>query len=1138
MSDPREELFEKLPIFPNSPVGELGIFHYVSQAGQTCNATPYSTGPWIDCAYTVSAMLFIMSLKGLSTQATANWGCYYGIIGMTIAVLAAFFSAYVCDNGVWLTWVGAGPGIIIGLLMAWKVTMIQMPQLVGLLNAFGGLASAIEAIGMFADEQAKYKLYVEAEREDVPEVAVDDMIKANPRLENGTWGRGKKYLVIQSASMYLALIIGSITYFGSIIACLKLMGKIRKDYSPPAKNFVSLFLIAASIACCVLAEEIEDWGYGSTEGLIMVLAAFFLSAVWGILFVMAIGGADMPVVICILNTGSGAAGVFAGFMLGNKLLVITGTFVASSGAILSALMCIAMNRNLFAVLAGGFGTGSSSSGGAQQAIEGEMVETNTAEVAQLFNTAKSIIIVPGYGMAAGKAQHKVAELTTLLRSRGVNVRFAIHPVAGRLPGHMNVLLAEARVPYDIVLSMDEINMDFPSTDAVLVLGANDIVNPAAQDDPTCSIAGMPVLEVWKAKRTIVVKRGKGSGYSGVENPLFFKENNHMYYGNAMKQMATLCEEISKMDPVGGAGKTDAVKVAVDEVKVEEEVTLSPPTEPGLTVGLVAEDSEAWEKRVALVPSVVSKLTKANVKVVMQPGAGAKAGYQDLEYAKCGAVVCESRDAAIAQCSMLFTVTPVSELKACEEKLKGKWVVSWIGKLLPDGKEVVANAAAAGINLIDVTAVPRITIAQKLDVLSSQAKIAGNRAVIEGAILYGKFMAPEITAAGKYPPAKVLVLGAGVAGLAAIGTAVALGAECRAWDVRDVSDQVESMGGTWITVDFKEEGAGAGGYAKESSEAFQEAQKQTFAKQCEQCDIVITTAAIPGRPSPKLIEKWMLDKMKPGSVIIDLAALGGGNCTETQKGKTYVTENAVTICGELDFPSKMARQASEMYANNMYNLLDHVMKAKDATTGTAADVLPNLVANQTLKPAAAEEGAEPAAPKPELDEVVCTQVICAYEGKVITSPPPPMPSAPPKPPTAKSGDKKVEIAKASLIGNSVLLSTQFMMFLFALLMLGVAFLDNEILIELMMVFMLAAWVGYMLVYGVHPALHTPLMSVSNAISGQVILGGIFMVSSENNDGNINGTAILGAFAVFIAAMNVAGGFAVTFKMLKMFVAEKK
>jgi len=321
----------------------------------------------------------------------------------------------------------------------------------------------------------------------------------------------------------------------------------------------------------------------------------------------------------------------------------------------------------------------------------------------------------------------------------------------------------------------------------------------------------------------------------------------------------------------------------------------------------------------------------------------------------------------------------------------------------------------------------------------------------------------------------------------------------------VSDQVQSMGGEWITVDFKEDGAGAGGYAKESSEEFKAAQKATFARHARECDIIITTAAIPGRASPVLIEEYMLKDMKPGSVLVDLAALGGGNCACTKKGETYVYDGKVTVCGELDFPSKMARQASEMYANNMFNLIDHIKLAD----GKVNDILQNIddVVNKRK------------------EEVVTTQVVCSYQGGVITAPPPPMPSPPPK---KEEGAEKAVIKKASLVSNSIFLTSQSLALFFALFMLLVAFLDNEILIQLMMVFMLAAWVGYMLVEGVHPALHTPLMSVSNAISGQVILGGIFMISSDNMV-----TAGLAGLAIFIASMNVFGGFMVTYKMLKMF-----
>eukprot|EP00397_Hematodinium_sp_SG-2012_P001062 GEMP01001063.1.p1 GENE.GEMP01001063.1~~GEMP01001063.1.p1 ORF type:complete len:1098 (+),score=255.21 GEMP01001063.1:348-3641(+) len=1074
--------------------------------GLICNATLAATGNWYSCVAIICAMCFVLSLKGLSDVKTAKWGCIYGSIGMFLAVIGTWFTAQVCADGVWIMWIAIVPGALIGTVMAMKVTMIQMPQLVGLLNSFGGLASALEALGLFMDRDQK----------------------------DGPNGPGSQPVerVIQSVSLYLAIIIGSITFFGSILAACKLLGYVAsKARIVPVRWLFNIFIFGGIIAACVVAEEgpRDHFGYGSGGGSALVVLVFVLSGVWGIQFVFAIGGADMPVVICVLNTGSGLAGVFAGFMLASQLLVITGTFVASSGMILSVIMCVAMNRSIIGVLVGGFGETGGAPASTGEVITGEIKEISSDELAADFNSAKEIVIVPGYGMAAGKAQHAVAAVIKILRSRGIKVRFAIHPVAGRLPGHMNVLLAEAKVPYDIVKEMDDINPDFEKTDVVLVLGANDIVNPSAQDDPSSPIAGMPVLEVWNAKKTVVVKRGQGTGYSGVENPLFYKDNNFMYYGNAAHKMDELEGKLKSMAAVGGGGnakavETDAVAVVVKEI-------LAPCAAPKITIGVLEEDCEVWEKRVGLVPSICGKLTKLNYGIVVQKGAGKNSGFLDQEYIDNGAIIKDSREEIIAAAEIINTVMPSSELHAASALLNGKYVVCWVGKLTPDGKELVQKAADAGINLIDVTAVPRITIAQKLDVLSSQAKIAGVRGTVEAAALYQRFFPQEMTAAGKYPPAQIMVLGAGVAGLAAIGQARALGAEVRAWDVRDVSDQVESMGGKWITVDFNEEGAGQGGYAKESSQAFQEAQKATFHKHCKECDIIITTAAIPGRRSPLLIEEYMVKDMKTGSVIIDLAAMGGGNCAVTKKNETYKYDNKVTICGALDFPSRMGMQASDMYAANMFNMYNHIACVTNKK-GDAGDVVPTIMAVMQKK----------------IEDVVTSQILCTFEGVVLNPGPPPMPSAPPpkKGDDKNAGDtKRKAIKKVSAGGDSFIMTTQFMVFVLFLICIGLAFMDHKILIELILVFVLSAWIGYMLVWNVQPALHTPLMSVSNAISGQVILGGIVMVSArwglldgQTGSGGKLATSILAIVAIFVASINVFGGFVITLQMLKMFKVEKE
>jgi len=1086
-------------------------------SGETiCHAKLSATGHWYTCVAIVAAFLFIMSLKGLSEVKTARWGCIYGTIGMSLAIIGTWFGANVCNDGVWLMWIGIIPGALVGAFAAIKVTMIQMPQLVGLLNAFGGLASAICAIGLFIDPMARHG----------PNGA------ASPPSER----------VTQSVALYLAVIIGSITFWGSIVACLKLMGTIAsKARILPARFMFNILFCLAMIAVSIIADGVTDtdyhgvatvseddylanakFGFGTGGGIGMIVLLFIISALWGIQFVFAIGGADMPVVICVLNTGSGIAGVFAGFMLASRLLVITGTFVASSGVILSIIMCVAMNRSIGNVLIGGFGE-TSGAPKVEQVIEGEKKETNTEEFADILNTSKTMIIVPGYGMAAGKAQHAVAALVRTLRDRGVSVKFAIHPVAGRLPGHMNVLLAEAQVPYDIVFAMDDINGDFEKTDVVLVLGANDIVNPAAAEDPTSPIAGMPVLEVWNAKKTFVVKRGGGTGYAGVENPLFFKENNFMYYGNAMKKMEEINAKIMTLDKVGGddVNMNGVGKSVFEKIEVEVKETVPPCAEPKIIIGVLTENVDDYERRVALDPATCMKLTKLNYGILLHKGAGARSGYMDQQYMDSGCIIKESREDVISGSHVINTVMPTTELLECSPLLKDKFVICWIGKLTPDGKALVEKVAAAGINLIDVTSVPRITIAQKLDVLSSQAKIAGVRGTIEAAALYQRFFPLEMTAAGKYPQAQVMVLGVGVAGLAAIGQARALGAEVRAWDVRDVSDQVESMGGKWITVDFEEEGAGGGGYAKESSQAFQEAQKATFHRHAKECDIIITTAAIPGRKSPVLIEEYMVKDMKPGSVIIDLAAMGGGNCQLTRKNETYLWEGKVTICGALDFPSRMAMQASDMFGTNMYNLYQHIAVAGAGAKADAGDVIPTI--DKVMKK--------------EMEEVVTSQVMCSYKGEVLNPGPPPMPAPPaPKKKEDPSGEKKAkgEIKKVSTMGDSFLTTSQFGSFLvFVVCVLLAVLVNDPTLIDLVLVFMLAAWVGYILVADVEPALHTPLMSVSNAISGQVILGGIVMVSSKTT-----GTAVLGVIACFVASINVFGGFVITLQMLDMFVTDKK
>ena len=455
-------------------------------------------------AYLGAAILFILSLGGLSNPETARRGNLFGMVGMALAVLATIFGPRV-ELAEGLPWI-VGALVIggaIGLYAARTVQMTQMPELVALMHSLVGLAACLVGFASFVDTSVLYE------------------------------GAAKS---IHRVEIYLGIFIGAITFSGSVIAFGKLSGKIGgKPLLLPARHWLNLVGLLAVIWLATSFVAAPGVDAGMTALLIMTVIALL----FGIHMVMAIGGADMPVVVSMLNSYSGWAAAATGFMLSNDLLIVTGALVGSSGAILSYIMCRAMNRNFISVIAGGFGGGAPAAvaaPGASGEPQGEALPVSAVETAELLRSAKQVIIVPGYGMAVAQAQHTVFEITKLLRQKGVGVRFGIHPVAGRMPGHMNVLLAEAKVPYDIVLEMDEINDDFPDTDVAIVIGANDIVNPAAEDDPTSPIAGMPVLQVWKAKTSIVMKRSMASGYAGVDNPLFFKDNNRMLFGDAKKML--------------------------------------------------------------------------------------------------------------------------------------------------------------------------------------------------------------------------------------------------------------------------------------------------------------------------------------------------------------------------------------------------------------------------------------------------------------------------------------------------------------------------------------------------------------------------------------------------------------------------
>jgi len=447
----------------------------------------------VTAAYIVAAILFILSLAGLSNQETARRGNVFGIAGMAIAIFATIFGTDVTSY-TWLIIMMLIGGAI-GAVLASRVQMTEMPELVAILHSFVGLAAVLVGFASYLDPDS--------------------------HLE-GAAG------TIHNVEIYLGILIGALTFTGSVVAFGKLNGKIGSQ--PLMLPHRHLLNIGIGVVCLLLLFVFLGVGKGAGTAILVLMT--LLAFAFGVHMVMAIGGADMPVVISMLNSYSGWAAAATGFMLSNDLLIVVGALVGSSGAILSYIMCRAMNRKFFSVIMGGFGTAPTAAVGDDGEVQGEAVPISAEEVAQLCKDAESVVIVPGYGMAVAHAQHPVSELTTQLGKAGVDVKFAIHPVAGRMPGHMNVLLAEANVPYDLVLEMDEINDELGEVDVVIVIGANDIVNPSALDNPNSPIAGMPVLEVWNAKQVIVSKRGMATGYAGVENPLFFKDNTRMLFGDA------------------------------------------------------------------------------------------------------------------------------------------------------------------------------------------------------------------------------------------------------------------------------------------------------------------------------------------------------------------------------------------------------------------------------------------------------------------------------------------------------------------------------------------------------------------------------------------------------------------------------
>lgn len=1051
------------------PLKFSGIADLDVIAGSFANAAPFMS-THVGIFSLASAFMFIASIRGLNKHASARQGNLLGMLATALGIISVAVSPGF--NGAharfFVTFALAG---LAGYGVAVNVKMENMPQVVAGFHSFVGLAAVFAGFATF--------------------------------LQPGSFSSMK------AIEIFVGTAVGALTFTGSVVAAGKFHGILPGRPIVLDHRWVLNSLGAAS-SICMGALFANPAVYASPLGTVCLASNSMVWAALGVNMVMAIGGADMPVVVSLLNAFSGVATSAAGFMLSNNLLTITGALVASSGTLLTDIMCRGINRSMVNVLIGGFGTDSSisSASAAVGAAAGDIREVSQVGLVEMLLTAKRVAIVPGYGMAVARCQHHLADVVALLRAHGVQVHFAIHPVAGRLPGHMNVLLAEADVPNEIVREMEDMNKDLPAYDVAIVVGANDIVNPATQDDPTSPIYGMPAIEVWRCKKCVVLKRSMGTGYSGVDNPLFYRENVHMLFGDAKNSIEGIFHHLEErqllLHPENGSPAGSPLPSAETTASAPAEVEVFPAAVKCVGVLRERSEGERCSSLVSMAPSVVLRMRRMGFSILLEAGAGVAAGFADEDYVRLGGVaVAESSEEVLKQADIIIkasapSLAEVHGLVGQSQTMIGFWNMYGTEELT----KALGQSSATFANL---SLVPRVSRAQKLDALTSMANIAGYRAVIDAFNQLPRFSRSSVTACGAVAPARVFVIGVGVAGLSAIATAHALGAKVFAHDLREATrEQVESMGAEFVPVEaLSIAGEGAGGYATEVDDAQLAAQRATFARLLPGVDIVITTAMIPNRAAPQLITVEMLQSMKHGSVIVDLAAQTGGNCVATQRDQV-VKVGGVTVIGETNYPSQMASQASEMLASNFAAMLE--------TLGGGSNFGGKHWEDPIVRPATV-----------------------VRDGELLWPPPLRSPPAPTAGPAAAAATAP-EAARPPEEVNAIIEwlhdhKHEIAMSLGAAVVLGLGFGADIPEAELTHIgyFVLSLLIGHFTVAGVTPALHTPLISVTNAISGIIIVGGMLQL----NGPLLSARVACALAAVFLSGVNIVGGFAVTQRMLDMF-----
>ncbi len=1072
----------------------------------------------VEACYMIASVLFIFSLSGLKKAESSRKGVFFGVCGMTLAIVSSvFLREFHSQYG--KMFAATIPGAIVGITLASIVNMLQVPQMIASLHSFVGAAATFVGFSNY------FLLSQEAPS------------------------------VLRDVETYVGIFIGVVTFAGSVIAALKLAEVGGGDFGEFVfrlgwfRHLLNILAFSITIIAGIIFCIDDTWVLGLY---INVAMGIFIGAYMA----LAVGAADMPVIISMLNSYSGWATAASGFLLNNNVLVVTGAVVGSSGAILSYIMCTAMNRSLFQVLLSRFGGGAT--GPRVKTPEVATNEVNSQQVYEILKSANDIIIVPGYGMAAGKGQQQVGQLAKLMKKQGKKVRFCLHPVAGRMPGHMNILLSEAKVPINMMFELSNINQDFEKADVALVVGCNDTVNPAAYEEGS-PIFGMAVCDVWKAKKVVVMKRKRaGVGFAGIDNKMFDYQNTGMYLGELNQRFAELLALMENQ--YSGA----EVKIAMEGPKRPEEkkaVAAPKPAETVLspeelahyktykTIGVPKEVGKN-EKRVALIPKVALKMRQMGFAIKVEKGAGEEAGFTDKDYEMVGAQIVPTEE--VWKCEIVIKIReplPHPTLGVHEAELAKDT------GLLVCGIDPAAHKEAMGmlqkhekLAVWSMRCVPRITRAQKLDTLSSMGKLDGYRAVIEAFNHFRGFAGPQFTAAGKIDPARVFVIGCGVIGLAAIGTAVGLGAKVEAFDARQKGRSDGESAGAEIVIDEDlkmDEGAGTGGYAKEMGADYYDRQRAFFKRVLKDCDIVVSTARVPGMSKLVLITEETVRSMKRGSVIMDVS---GMNCALTRESEYYVDqESGVTISGITTFVGTMPGQASELYSNNMYNLVEELCKipknknnnASNFTLDVADEIVNEALIIQDMKVRwvpyhlrVKQEEQKKAKGEAKVEAKKEEALIRRPEKRgqaVIDMKEMPTTTALSEKLLERKGPSEEEEKVATMDAKS----SSTIVISMTVLAIGLAYSTNYAFMMNFLIFTLALIIGYIVVWGVDPLLHASLMSETNAISGIIYIGAMLQLYGYN--GSFQTPNVLGALALFFASINVFGGFVLTDKMLSMISA---